>query len=1111
MNTMTELRKTIEAREIILQGINADLVAWWRGATLAAQAFRDIPGADDLLFLALGAQPESERIRASGTLIEHLWYAHPALGPYPFLETLSRFEFDRVFYPDYRDHVTHQLKVYLLGLCAYDGCPRLRTAVDGELSLGDEASRRREFLLRWLIAAVFHDIGYVLENRQAEESAGSAWQKTAEEMSCILAAPISRLRPFQRDFAREMEERVIQEHGIFVPSVKHTRDIERDTDTKTDLFALLREPGIRAGLGPDKSVFVPIRAYYEYAFAHSPAKSGRPRFRDHGVASALLLLKTWRTFAAHVRRLAALDGEPLLATILQPLRNLRDALAAHEAAVVAAAGAISLHNVTNEIWDAGDALTYDLTLSTFRIHLDGPGAGPTLRTTALAFLLAFVDTLQGWDRPLYRAPRMDDIAPRAAPDLSLSARNGRLHLYFPADALRFKTPASDSASCFSQVRAALRAYLQESAVNDLLRWDDQSPGTTAFPPEEPALLRPVVAPPAGASTKVLTVWVDSRRRAGEEQLSFGITGERPITPLQPKPGEDADHGDSAKRPLPESGNAGARGHEGGRGMIGGVLECGELLGKGGMGEVYRAHHCLLNLDVAVKFPRAEFLRDEAAQRRFRREAKLARSLVHPNIVRIHDFGEDPAWGLYIQMELVEGTTLRWLLQDGPVSLGRALSIGRSMLDALAYAHEKHVLHLDVKPENILIARDGTVKLVDFGLARALRANNLDLRVQRLGTAYYVAPEILRGEEVDERADVFSAGAILYEMLTGAPPMGSLEPLPEGLPARIREAILDAIRPRRQGRPPSVDAFLVRLGEMEVAPQSLQTAAELPTKPLRDRVLYLEGLARRNGGDPRLVEERWVHIPAGKVSVRGETINVESFDIAWAPVTVQEYRDFVEAADRLEARWWAGTPKPERKNILDDHLEDWWQQLDHPNCPVVSVTWWEATAYCRWRAAQRHDGRVVRLPTEAEWQWAAEGPERRPYPWGMEAPGVGDLARANWEPAGIRHRTPVGVFPGGNCGEIVDLAGNVWEWCDLLHGTDTACAGLSGGSWIDDDPSHLRSGYRSLTRRGCRNGRIGFRLVRPTSTVSPHSRGTNPRAAATDPRRVGRASPRRAWP
>ncbi|MBI5367704.1 MAG: SUMF1/EgtB/PvdO family nonheme iron enzyme [Planctomycetes bacterium] len=317
---------------------------------------------------------------------------------------------------------------------------------------------------------------------------------------------------------------------------------------------------------------------------------------------------------------------------------------------------------------------------------------------------------------------------------------------------------------------------------------------------------------------------------------------------------------------------------------------------------------------------------------------------------------------------------------------------------------------------------------------------------------------------------------------------------QALGERLEALAASATDPRRRGRL----LGLVAAGVIESrdlfpafdAPAKAQEFAALYARdggawPLRDRLFFLDGLARldREGGDPRLRAERWVPIPAGEVTIAGErkSVRVAPFEIAWAPVTVQEYRGFVAAADRLDPRWWADAPEEERQTVADGSADRWRTQLAHPSRPVVKVSWWEAMAYGRWRTAQRSDGREVRLPTEAEWQWAAEGAERRVYPWGNAELGTGDAAQANWEGAGIDHPTPVGALPAGNCGPIVDLAGNVWEWCaDAVTG-DPDLRWIRGGAYWAE-AGLLRCAVRFGGHHGYRGDVRGLRVVRSAGTV-----------------------------
>ncbi len=206
----------------------------------------------------------------------------------------------------------------------------------------------------------------------------------------------------------------------------------------------------------------------------------------------------------------------------------------------------------------------------------------------------------------------------------------------------------------------------------------------------------------------------------------------------------------------------------------------DLLGRGGMGEVRLARQVALDRLVALKLIHAQKADDPSFDARFSREARLLARLKHPHIVAIHDFGE--AQGrLFLVMELVEGSTLRKLLASGAVAPATALCIMGQLCDAIGYAHEQGIVHRDIKPENILLDSSGNVKIADFGLARLLPQHQEQSALTQegavLGTLRYMAPEQLAGvSDIDSRADVYSLGVVLYELLTGSLPQGSF-PLP----------------------------------------------------------------------------------------------------------------------------------------------------------------------------------------------------------------------------------------------------------------------------------------------------------------------------------------------
>jgi tRNA A-37 threonylcarbamoyl transferase component Bud32 len=223
------------------------------------------------------------------------------------------------------------------------------------------------------------------------------------------------------------------------------------------------------------------------------------------------------------------------------------------------------------------------------------------------------------------------------------------------------------------------------------------------------------------------------------------------------------------------------------------LEILELVGKGGMGAVYRARQPALDRTVAVKVLPPEVARDPTFAERFCREARSLARFNHPNIVTVYDFGEAGGF-CYIVMEFAAGRNLRQMLRAGALSEDQVLRVVAQVCDALQYAHDLGVVHRDIKPENILLDAHGRVKIADFGLAKLadLAPSRLSLTGSRevMGTVYYMAPEqLLRNVEVDHRADVYSLGVVFYEMLTGELPVGRFAP--PGQRARV-DARLDAI-------------------------------------------------------------------------------------------------------------------------------------------------------------------------------------------------------------------------------------------------------------------------------------------------------------------------------
>ncbi|MBV7701734.1 Stk1 family PASTA domain-containing Ser/Thr kinase [Nocardia nova] len=211
-------------------------------------------------------------------------------------------------------------------------------------------------------------------------------------------------------------------------------------------------------------------------------------------------------------------------------------------------------------------------------------------------------------------------------------------------------------------------------------------------------------------------------------------------------------------------------------------ELGEIIGFGGMSEVHKARDLRLGRDVAIKVLRADLARDPTFYLRFKREAQNAAALNHPAIVAVYDTGEAEVDGgplPYIVMEYVDGETLRDIVRGkGPLPPRRAMEIIADVCAALDFSHKNGIVHRDMKPANIMINRQGAVKVMDFGIARAIAdsSNPMTQTAAVIGTAQYLSPEQARGEQVDARSDVYSVGCVLYEILTGQPPFTGDSPV-----------------------------------------------------------------------------------------------------------------------------------------------------------------------------------------------------------------------------------------------------------------------------------------------------------------------------------------------
>lgn len=486
------------------------------------------------------------------------------------------------------------------------------------------------------------------------------------------------------------------------------------------------------------------------------------------------------------------------------------------------------------------------------------------------------------------------------------------------------------------------------------------------------------------------------------------------------------------------------------------------IGAGASSTVYRARDELLDADVAVKVLRVGAMGEGSSgmDADLREEARASLTLAHPNIVRTWTYERDGAVELLV-MELVLGEDLgtwRRRFPERQVPRGLALQIARQCADALAYAHDRGVLHNDVKPGNILVDDAGFARLCDFGLARRLQEDSHGSQ-DTAGTVPYMSPERLRREPGDARSDVYSLGATLYTALAGRAPFGTAtyaairghlecEPPPHpAVPPDLALVIARAMAKRPADR--YADAHELRealdgcfgvasdppLGLVAVATDDL-TPTESSSEPLAPEL-------RR----PARAPEGMSVVGARQVDLRGRTLLVPRLFVDRHPVTHRAWRRYVLETGARAPSHWLGDRVPAGR---EEH-------------PVVGVTLEEARRYAAWRGA--------RLLTEVEWIGVLRGEDGRLFPWGDHC----EPERCQCPRIGANDTAAVGSHPGGATADgVEDLLGNVWEWVDpdprlpasglgiALGGSfrhACAIAGVVPRTEIEVNKSYLYLGFR----------------------------------------------------
>ena len=567
-----------------------------------------------------------------------------------------------------------------------------------------------------------------------------------------------------------------------------------------------------------------------------------------------------------------------------------------------------------------------------------------------------------------------------------------------------------------------------------------------------------------------------------------------------------------------------------------------LIGGGGMGEVYRA----VNLDdgevVALKVVAGRLTRDPEVTARFETEVAALSQLDHPNVVRVLDHGETANGRRFLVMEYVDGCDLRRFLRAQRPEMERAFDIFEKVCAGVAHAHERGLAHRDIKPANILIGHESAVKVADFGLAKTLADTvagySFTQTRDTFGTPYYVAPEVTRNAgAADERSDVYALGVLLYELLTGAVPMGQFTPLSQrtGLDKRIDTVVSQALADDPERRLRSVKELAAAVAQIAVAHRLGHVRRQRRVRMLAAAAVVTmlcigaavgAWYAGKQNESSKLVhrlpttatrEDPWTN-SLGMKFVPVQKTNV-LFSI-WE-TRVRDFEAFFQADSAVLPDWrtnandnWIKLNIPvQTKVIKEGEVEptyDWRnpgpgfeQTPDHPVCGILLVNVRMFCAWLTWK--ERLEGRIpdnhlYRLPTNDEWSQASGRREGTAQSKAMlDALEEGDLeATANFagpevtEPAsweGLAHlkrrdpfpRTaPVGSFP-PNFNGLYDMSGNLLEWTATELPPEEAKPGgpsyyMRGGSWSTGMAQFCRLQVRRSERASNTGPSIGFRIV-----------------------------------
>lgn len=446
------------------QGVNTLLYNWANSSKLIKKAFR-VSDSDwpDSSLSSFFLDVEEKRELAAIELYKKLWGAYSSFGPLPPIDLLRKFEHDRVFYSDYRDHTTHSLNTCFLGLYIYENNITVREAVSSFIrkdSLDSTiCSTEEAFLFIWLLTSLYHDIGYLVENKKIDEDNSDEFKSIKKEIDRLLRTPLAATPFFSRkNITEEQEGEYNNTYEVFVPSIRSIDNIEQKK-----YFSMLQRASYNTNLAV--ADVNGIERYYNFAKSHTPKYRDSP-YRDHGISSALLLLHIWHSYRSYLSTICSKGAlNAWYPEGYNDICQLNETLPSFSRLVSVAAQAISLHNINKSVWKETDSVGNQINLHGFCIKLhDDDSSMP------IAFLLRLCDELQVWDRPRFRAPAKNDKTLHAN-DLNITVSDSGVFVRFFEDDGLFVRPDTYKDGNFKKLKNQLEKYLQPKDIGCILKYD----------------------------------------------------------------------------------------------------------------------------------------------------------------------------------------------------------------------------------------------------------------------------------------------------------------------------------------------------------------------------------------------------------------------------------------------------------------------------------------------------------------------------------------------------------------------------------------------------------------------------------------------------------------